>query len=334
MASARRILDLQSKSEYMLKAGLEWLTFKEEEVMFSYKIGIYGSDFHYNVKLMEYFNCHEDIPLKASVFSTWESVSEYTRQNDLNLLVLDGENHEEKNGVPILYLSEQKNAEDRIFKYQSAGRIAKHIIHFLGQKSVSIRGNGVWIAVYSPVGRCGKTTLSKSLCRYFENSLYVGLEDFPSDSKGEAAQKDGEMFLYYFASMNEKILEHISHGCEGREVMDFDSLTATVCYLERRLTDENFKWFKKILSEKAHYNAVIFDMGVTAPASIDTLELFDRVIVPALPDEHSKKKLLYFSDFVKKNGYRGLEEKIKYITFSNKDFEEGSIREMIEKGAI
>lgn len=96
MASARRILDLQGKSEYMLKAGLEWLTFKEEEVMFSYKIGIYGSDFHYNVKLMEYFNCHEDIPLKASVFSTWESVSEYTRQNDLNLLVLDGENHEEK----------------------------------------------------------------------------------------------------------------------------------------------------------------------------------------------------------------------------------------------
>lgn len=56
--------------------------------------------------------------------------------------------------------------------------------------------------------------------------------------------------------------------------------------------------------------------------------------MPALPDEHSKKKLLYFSDFVKKNGYRGLEEKIKYITFSNKDFEEGSIREMIEKGAI
>ena len=36
--------------------------------MFSYKIGIYGSDLCYSVKLMEYFNGHEDIPLKASVF--------------------------------------------------------------------------------------------------------------------------------------------------------------------------------------------------------------------------------------------------------------------------
>ncbi len=302
--------------------------------MFSYKIGIYGCDFHYNVKLMEYFNGHEDIPLRASVFSTWESVREYTRQNDLDLLVLDSESRKEKNGVPVLYLSEQKNTEDRIFKYQNAGQIAKHITHFLGQKSISIKENGVWLAVYSPVGRCGKTTLSKSLCRYFEHSLYVGLEDFPSDSPDEAAQKNGEMFLYYFASMNEKILEQISHGREGREVMEYDSLTATVCYLERRLTDENFKWFKKILSEKRHYSAVIFDMGMAALTSLDTLQLFDRIIVPALQDEHSKKKLSYFCKLVKINGDRELAEKIKYIAFSNKDFEESNIGEMIEKGAI
>ena len=302
--------------------------------MFSYKIGIYGSDLCYSVKLMEYFNGHEDIPLKASVFSTWESVSEYTRQNDLDLLVLDGESHKEKDNIPVLYLSEQKNVENHIFKYQSAEQIAKHITHFLGQKSISTKENGVWLAVYSPVGRCGKTTLSKCLSRYFENSLYVGLEDFPSDSSDEAAQKNGEMFLYYLASMNEKILEQISHGCEKREVMDFDSLTATVCYLERRITDKNYKWFKKILSEKRHYSAVIFDMGMAAFASLDTLQLFDRIILPALPDEHSKKKLSYFSELVKKNGDKGLAEKVKYITFSNKDFEEGSIKEMIEKGAI
>lgn len=302
--------------------------------MFSYKIGIYGSDFYYNVKLMEYFNGHEDIPLKASVFSTWESVCEYTRQNDLDLLVLDSESHKEKGAVPVLYMSEQKNAENSIFKYQSAGQIAKHITRFLGQKSITIKKNGIWLAVYSPVGRCGKTTLSKCLARYFENSLYVGLEDFPSDSFDEAAQKSGEMFLYYFASMNEKILEQISHRCEGREVMEYDSLTATVSYLERRLTGENFKWFKKLLCDKRHYSAVIFDMGMAALASLDTLQLFDRIIVPALQDEHSKKKLTYFSELVKINEDRELAEKMKYITFSNKDFEEGSIKEMIERGAI
>lgn len=301
--------------------------------MFSYKIGIYGSDFYYNVKLMEYFNGHEEIPLKASVFSTWESVREYTRQNDLDLLVLDGESQKEKNDVPVLYLSEQKNTEDCIFKYQNAGKIAKHITHFLGQKSISIKKNGVWLAVYSPVGRCGKTNLSKCLSRYFENSLYVGLEDFPSDSFDETAQKNGEMFLYYFASMNEKILEQISLGCEGREVM-YDSLVATVCYLEWRFSDESFKWFKKLLSEKRHYSAVIFDMGMAALASFDTLQLFDRIIVPVLQDEHSKKKLSYFSELVKSNGGRGVAEKMKYIAFSNKDFEEGNIKEMIEKGAI
>lgn len=302
--------------------------------MFSYKIGIYGSDFHYSVKLMEYFNGHEDIPLKASVFSTWESVREYTRQNDLDLLVLDNKNHEEKNGVPILYLSEKKNAEDHIFKYQSAGQIAKHITHFLGQKGIGTKESNVWLAVYSPVGRCGKTTFSKCLCRYFENSLYVGLEDFPGDIPDGTEQKSGEMFLYYFASMNERILEQICHRCDGREVMDFDSLTATVCYLERRLTGENFQWLKKLLSEKRRYGAVIFDMGMTALASLDTLQLFDRIIVPVLQDEHSKRKVSYFSELIKKSGDRELAEKMKYITFSNKDFQEGSIREMIEKGAI
>ncbi|MCM1287846.1 MAG: hypothetical protein NC240_06000 [Clostridium sp.] len=301
--------------------------------MFSYKIGIYGSDLHYSVRLMEYMNGHDDIPLKASVFSTWESVREYIGQNDLDLLVLDGKCPEEKSDVPVLYLSEQRNVEDRIFKYQNAGQIAKHITHFLGQKSISIKENGIWLAVYSPVGRCGKTTLSKCLSRYFEHSLYVGLEDFPSDSADDAAQKNGELFLYYLASMNEKILEQI-HGCGGREMMDFDSLTATVCYLEWRLADKNLKWFKSLLSEKRHYNAVVFDMGVSALASLDTLQLFDRIIVPALQDEHSKQKLSCFSDFIKKNGDRQLAEKIKYITFSKKDFEEGSIKEMIEKGAI
>lgn len=301
--------------------------------MFSYKIGIYGSDFFYNIKLMEYFNEHEDIPLKASVFSTWESVNEYIRQNDLDLLVLDSEGQKEKNDIPVLYLTEQKNTEDCIFKYQSAGKIAKHITHFLGQKSISIKENGVWIAVYSPVGRCGKTTLSKCLSRYFENSLYVGLEDFPSDGVDCTTQKNGEMFLYYFASMNEKILEQIT-GRDGGTALDFDSLVAAVCYLEWRLTDENFKWFKKLLSEKRHYSAVIFDMGLAALTSVDMLQLFDRIIVPVLQDEQSKRKLSYFSELVKKNEDSELAEKIKYITFSNKDFEEGGIKEMIEKGAI
>ena len=75
-------------------------------------------------------------------------------------------------------------------------------------------------------------------------------------------------------------------------------------------------------------------MGMAALASFDTLQLFDRIIVPVLQDEHSKKKLSYFSELVKSNGGRGVAEKMKYIAFSNKDFEEGNIKEMIEKGAI
>lgn len=162
--------------------------------MYHYKIGICGGDFYYNLKLMEYLNCHEEIPIKAAVFSTGEAVEEYIQGNNLDMLLLGGEKPDMGSCIPVSRLIDQRDTTDGIYKYQSADAVGRLIMDRLGKKRA---GESSWICIYSPVGRCGKTTLAKKICTHLTRSLYVGLEDYISFTPSEAELKDGELFMYY-----------------------------------------------------------------------------------------------------------------------------------------
>lgn len=307
--------------------------------MFCYKIGICCTDLYYSVKLMEYFNGHEDIPIRASAFSSWQSVSEYLSKNSLDLIVMDENISSRQPAVcdtddckaAIAYFSEERDEYNRIFKYQNVRLIASEITHYLGKDAIALSKGCMWIGVYSPVGRCGKTSLAKSLVRHFGSSLYVGLEDYPTDISGDE-EENGELFLYYLASMNENILKLIKNN--RADLHENDCIIASSCCLERHISNENLKWFKKTISESKKYRIVVLDMGISVISSQEMFEVFDRILVPVSDDDHAKKKVAKFSESIGKNKEMNIADRIKYIKLTGTNFEEGYIEEMIEKGAI
>lgn len=287
--------------------------------MYHYKIGIYGGDFHYNLKLMEYLNCHEDIVLKVAVFSTREAVEEYIQSNNLDMLLINGERPGMESYIPTASLLEQKGAADGIYKYQSADTIGRLILDRLGRKKA---GEALWISIYSPVGRCGKTTLAKKICAYLTGSLYVDLEDYISFIPSEAELQDGELFMYYLASQNDEILKLMKKlSLSNKNFEGYVRIAGTAVYFDRQINVKMLSWLKEQMLQESIFGHVIWDLGTASMQSIRMLEVFDAVIVPYKNDATSMCKMNCFRSYIKENMGKELQEKIKYVELTEGDID-------------
>ncbi|MDE6025116.1 MAG: ATP-binding protein [Lachnospiraceae bacterium] len=296
--------------------------------MYHYKIGICGGDFHYNLKLMEYLNGHEDIPLKAAVFSTEAAVEEYTQGNNLDMLLVGGEKPETERDIPIAFLLEQRNVGDGIYKYQSADTIGKSIMDMLGRRSCVKESS--WICIYSPIGRCGKTTLAKCICKYLTGSLYIDLEDYISCMPREDELKDGELFMYYLASESEEIIKLLKRlGVSEKNREGYIRLIGTITYLDRQINFKMLSWLKALMEQEKFFKNVVVDMGTTSLTSLQMLDIFDRVIVPYKGDETSMCKLNNFKRLIKERMGKEVEKKMKYIELTSSDIAEEDIGKLI-----
>ncbi|MCM1272574.1 MAG: ATP-binding protein [Clostridium sp.] len=285
--------------------------------MYRYKIGICGGDFHYNVRLMEYLNCHEEIPLKVAVFSTEEAVEEYIQSNNLDMLLLSGEKSVRDGCIPMTSLLEQKSNKDGIYKYQSADAIGRSIMDRLGRKKT---GKASWICIYSPVGRCGKTTLARKICAYLTGSLYVDLEDYISFEPNGAELKDGELFLYYLASENDAVFQLLERLSLSNKNSDgYVRLAGTPVYFDRQVNVKMLSWLKEHMLQENIFGHVVWDFGTATLTSIQMLDIFDAVIVPYKGDAAGMCKLNSFRSYVKERMGKELWQKIKYIEMTEGD---------------
>ncbi len=294
-----------------------------------YKVGIWDEDYHYMLNLMEYINSRSSIPLRLVAFSSEQALGEYLGKEYLDGLLLGASMDLERTvGTRVMYMVDNSNLEDFdkgktladkcIFKYQSVDVIAKEIMNTIGSNiSKTGEAGAVFIGVYSPLGRSGKTSLARAMCHYYGDCLYVGLEDF-------CVRDDlGEKFLYCLLEENSQIIEVINGA---------KCINGILSYMDiRELTASNLKWFKNLIGTELMYGRVVFDVGVGALWDIEILSAMDVVYVPVLGDEVSGEKLVAFKELLHQTKYKGLEEGFIYVNVPNVPWENISVEEIINR---
>ncbi len=299
-----------------------------------YKVGVCDEDYHYVVNLMEYVNSDRESSLTLVAFSSIGAVWEYLKNNYLDGVLLgkdflDGQElREDYSGLLIMTLEEEKDVADGIFKFQSAREITGQIMKKLNVTETlePVKGN-IFCGVYSPIGRCGKTTLAKGLAASKSGGLYISLEEYGGrDSLGEE-------ILYHILFENPKLhslIEKIKPNVYGlREVKGILS------YMDiRHLTKENMLWLKDQLLVGGNFERVVFDIGVASLTDLNILYAMDRIYIPVIDDEASNAKLQAFREVLRCEEYRGLSGRIQYLSVPICHYTSEAMTEFIGKGEL
>lgn len=259
-------------------------------------MALYDTDAVYAARLMEYIKNLGWEDFDILLFKRPENLTDFLKYQPVDILLygedaLPAEISKTKIKY-IFYLCKEKNLSEnrsgypRIFKYQSARKIASEIISAYtelednsGKKYFE---NVRLISVYSPVSGPEKVFFAWSLAKELSEKrkvLFISLELLPTDVTGEIKQKYAlSEFLYYlkengpdnmeklkaYLAYSEKLafLSGISHG--------FDLLS---------LNREDAEKFMNKLKEFKEYETVIFYLGFYTEASMEIIKDSDMIFL-------------------------------------------------------
>lgn len=314
-------------------------TYAKGELTLEYRIGICDEDYHYVVNLMEYINSHRIGGLKLVAFSSLQAVVEYLEKNYLDGLLVGQVRGDTKpyideileghNGIILIPISVDMTADEGyLYKYQSAQAIASYILDRLNVSLVpqSVQDKAFY-AVYSPIGRCGKTSLAKGLSIRYRGALYVALEEFGTR---EGLSED---ILYHIVCENTR-LHSLMEKLKPNEY-GFREIKGILSYMDiRQLSKDNFQWFKEQLLIGGNYDKVIFDIGGAVLSDLNILQVMDRIYVPVIEEEEAMEKLQAFKELLRNNNYVELGNKLQFLKVPKCHYSSDMMLDFIGEGEL
>lgn len=208
-----------------------------------------------------------------------------------------------------------------IYKYQSTEKILKQIMQSYDKKRGSMAKKGLPVritGIYSPVKRCGKTTLSLCLSRILaekKSVLYLNFEELcgeaflRKDSNPDAA---GISDVLYRCALKEP------SGClsdiEIQNHDGFDYLAAPDCPDDIHSADCSIlKFIVEEFSKTGVYREIIIDLGDALAEPEKVLDICDEIIMPVSDDEAGSAKADLWQKYMLERGYEDFGEKTSRI---------------------
>ena len=168
----------------------------------------------YAFNFMDYLNQKRNLPFEIQVFTTAESLVAYGKENHIELLLIsDKAMRKEVRDLgigKIIILSEgvhppELDQYSSVYKYQSSSDVIREVMACYGEeKSLNpvdfpaMKKNMDIIGVFSPLGRCLKTSFALALGQILAKEravLYLNLEEY---SGFEELFEDGVVFIILF----------------------------------------------------------------------------------------------------------------------------------------
>ena len=300
------------------------------------KIGVWDEDEIYAGKLAYYLSQKEKGNWKLAVFTKKECLLEQLKRRGLQFVIGAEDKellHFQKQFPEIKmiwlrnYIEDSNNGITAVYKYQSAEivyKVVKQIVRILER---DLDQEKKLYATYSPVGRCGKTTmlLDEIEQKRFGNWLYIGLEEYSFLWKEEGETFNcREDFLYFLKERKEeKLLQMIN------EYKDQLSICGSP-FDKKELNKADFVWLKQVL-QQTNYQGVLLDIGTGILKDLEIFSVFDKIIVPYLNNEQSVNKKIHFEELLKLQGMENILEKIIAIDMGNKEDRESKIRQALSE---
>lgn len=258
---------------------------------------------------MNFINGDYENSIFAIAFSSKKNLLDYLNGNELDVLLISEEALKDEDignntsGLNIVRLAEEQKSQNEqgyVYKYSKGEVIQNEIIRAYKMTETDIK-SGIYktFAVISPIGRSGKTELSKAICCLDEvrGGIYVGMEVYGELEETESNLHGMSEMAYLIKIRSEDISEYLDEYVIPEN--DFSKLVSPKSYFDiRDLDKDDIKWFIDALIKWGKYTSIVFDMDGASLSDISILALFDEVIVPVLKDTVSENKLKSFKELL------------------------------------
>lgn len=268
-------------------------------------IAIYDKDAEYAHSLANYFRIKGCLSSEIVVFTRDTAFLEFVMDHSIDILLIEQEhintvaNLSITNNLFILSKERMLNADNSIghfiYKYSSAEDILRltmasyepskqhSSIRFLKNNTSNI------IGIYSPLGRCGKTSFSLALALQYgmrSSCLYLSMDEASTLRylfQWDSIHCSLDELLYYFLqsgnAVESKLLSVVKHMW-GIDIMP--PFTKLSMFNELSITD----WCEFItqLANIGKYQYIIIDIGSSSPVE-PLLNLCDKVYVPSIDND-------------------------------------------------
>ena len=273
----------------------------------------------YVQRFAEYVNRRPASLLAVHGFTDSGELSAYTKEHPVDLLLLSEEIAAElpkkkEYGTVILLSGEEyqtgpQTEYPRIYKYQSCPQILRQAMDFYAEQAavvpgVMLRTEGMKrIAVYSPVGRTGKTGFALALGKEIakkRRTLYLNLEEYSGFA--ELYPVDGGWTLselLYFLKQGKSAFGWKLEGMI-RSMGEMDYIPPFRSPVEyETVKREDWKQLLELLEKESRYEVVILDLSEAVDGWYELLDACSGIYTPVEPDETAKAKMKQYEETLK-----------------------------------
>ena len=269
----------------------------------------------------------EDLAVKVYVCSSFEHVLELEQAKKIHIFIVDEEiTYAQRTQIganQVFVLARGKVAdlgeeEWAIGKYQCADEIIRQVFEFYVDRTKENvmrcmnKERARLVAVYSPIHRVGKTTFALALgreCAKSKKVLYLNLEEYAGMEVSQDTNMNLGDLLYYLRQGNGNLGIRLQAAVKEDEGLDVVPPIPVVLDL-KEVPWEEWEALITQLLENSLYEMVVLDVGESVQGLFPLLELCDRVYMPVLDDEISRRKVKQYQDNVEQLKL----EKLKRIT--------------------
>lgn len=278
-------------------------------IMTNGTLAILDSDIDYLHHLSEYLRARDDFPYDIVVFNNMDSLHQYTH-NYIDILITStiSDYTENKNIGNVFYLSEEPVDSYKdflcIYKYQSADMILRILMEHCQNRSGNVAPNHHCsvIGIYSPVNRCGKTSLAMSLgyiLSEHSSTLLISfdLHSFLHTFVDTTSHRDISDLLFYYREDPENLKNKLLTLTYKFYELSFLCPPSTPCHIKD--IDSNV-WYELLdtVSKLGLYKYIILDFSALPTPCEEIFVLCDKIFVPYFNDYTSSSKIDSFFDYL------------------------------------
>lgn len=294
-------------------------------------LAVCDSEIAYAYQLVDYLGNKKNFPFQVQLFSSEKTLIEYSLHHPIAVILISQKDYYQQtiemvtDHVVVLRENFEDDLADlkTIYKYQSMELIVKELLEWVAKRGnltrvISDGKSMKLIGVYSPVGKCLKTSFSIVMGQLLSKKhkvLYINMESY--SGLGKLLQKDFKTdmseLIYYLQNSKEKFIYHM--GSMTGRVGELDLLPPFHSFLDfiSVSKDEWIQLFQEI-ERGTDYEYIILDLSDAIQGLYDILRLCDLVYTLGREDGFSMAKIEQYEDVLKKSNYEDVWKKTKCYT--------------------
>ncbi|MDO4308365.1 MAG: hypothetical protein Q4C77_16210 [Eubacteriales bacterium] len=274
-------------------------------------------DYAYN--FMDYLNQKKNIPFEIQAFTSVQNLIAYGKENYIELLLISGKamcrEVREMDIGKIVILSEGVHSPGldqfpSVYKYQSSSDVIREVMACYGEEKAVLpvqfpvlKKTTEILGVYSPVGRCLKTSFALALGQVLARDravLYLNLEEYAGfeELMGKGFDHNLSDLLYYVRQENQNLIVKMNSMIQTINNLDY----IPPVQAPADILGTSWKDWERLLNElvmHSSYEVIVIDMGNGIDELFQLLDRCKRIYMPVLNDVMSVCKIAQFENLLR-----------------------------------